>query len=554
MYEMKVLSSLIKVFSEEEPIEDLGMTNFSMFKNETFSFQIAYTKKEYFNEYVKVAVESDIKQCIRLREVILVPSRYPIHTHLPHDDYYLKTKPGMFPDLLRDLDDSKIQLVSYQWHSLWVDIEPCQDIKPGNHLIKFSLINLEDQEICSVETNVMIYPHKLLENKLIHTEWFHGDCIANYYGEEVFSERHWQLMENFIEIAVKRQCNMILTPIFTPPLDTVKGGERTTIQLIDIEVTPDGYCFNFDKFRRWVVMCQKVGMKYFELSHLFTQWGAIATPKIMAIKEGRYQRIFGWETPATSREYKVFLEQFLPTLIKEIKALNIQENTYFHISDEPELLQYESYKAAKEIVAPYLKDFKIIDAMSSYGFYELGVIDHPICATNHIQTFIDHKVKNMWSYYCTAQYNKVCNRFMAMPSARNRAYGLQLFKYDIEGILHWGYNFYNSQYSVYPINPYFDTDASMAFPSGDSFLVYPGANGKPEESIRIMVQNQAINDLRALILLAKYLGKKKTIELMEEGIEPITFENYPHNDLYYVKLRNKVNQLIHEYVVNEYGR
>lgn len=220
MYEMKVLSSLIKVFSEEEPIEDLGMTNFSMFKNETFSFQIAYTKKEYFNEYVKVEVESDIKQCIRLREVILVPSRYPIHTHLPHDDYYLKTKPGMFPDLLRDLDDSKIQLVSYQWHSLWVDIEPCQDIKPGNHLIKFSLINLEDQEICSVETNVMIYPHKLLENKLIHTEWFHGDCIANYYGEEVFSERHWQLMENFIEIAVKRQCNMILTPIFTPPLDT----------------------------------------------------------------------------------------------------------------------------------------------------------------------------------------------------------------------------------------------------------------------------------------------------------------------------------------------
>ena len=63
---------------------------------------------------------------------------------------------------------------------------------------------------------------------------------------------------------------------------------------------------------------------------------------------------------------------------------------------------------------------------------------------------------------------------------------MQLYKYKIIGILHWGYNFYNSQFSLEKINPYQVTDAGGAFPSGDAFLVYPGEDRHPEESIRMM--------------------------------------------------------------------
>lgn len=54
--------------------------------------------------------------------------------------------------------------------------------------------------------------------KVPHTEWFHSDCLANYYGEEVFSEEYWRIVENFVKTAVKHRYNMLLTPIFTPPL------------------------------------------------------------------------------------------------------------------------------------------------------------------------------------------------------------------------------------------------------------------------------------------------------------------------------------------------
>lgn len=95
--------------------------------------------------------------------------------------------------------------------------------------------------------------------------------------------------------------------------------------------------------------------------------------------------------------------------------------------------------------------------------------------------------------------------FHAMPSARNRVYGLQVYKYGIEGILHWGFNFYNSAFSLRHLNSYEVTDCDGSFPSGDAFLVYPGPDGVPEESIRLMVLYEAIQDHRALKLLEQYI-------------------------------------------------
>ena len=74
---------------------------------------------------------------------------------------------------------------------------------------------------------------------------------------------------------------MLLTPIFTPPLDTRVGGERRTIQLVDVYKNGDNYTFNFDKLARWVNMCKRANIEYYEISHLFTQWGCKHAPKIM---------------------------------------------------------------------------------------------------------------------------------------------------------------------------------------------------------------------------------------------------------------------------------
>jgi len=166
-------------------------------------------------------------------------------------------------------------------------------------------------------------------------------------------------------------------------------------------------------------------------------------------------------------------------------------------------------------------------------------------ANNHIDPFINAKVKGLWTYYCVAQYKDVSNLFIAMPSARNRIFGVQLYKYDIEGILQWGYNFYKSQYCGYNIDPYAVTDADGFAPAGDPFQVYPGKGGIPEESIRFMVTQQAIFDLRALKMLEGLTSKEYVMEIVEDSLaKPITFSVYPKTDAYIFALRDRVNREI----------
>lgn len=540
-YEMKLLSSLAKVFQDETPVYQPECLKLSALWGETVSFQAAYTGDFFMRERLDVRVVSPIEKWVRVRTVEQVPVGRATNGIV--DDNYLKTTSGLYPDLLRDLKDGKAVVCSHQWRSLWIDVDVTEEIKAGDYEIEIQLVK-EEETVCSAVMKVQVIGTALPKLDIMHTEWMHADCLADYYHVEVFSEEHWKILENYFHEYVKRGCNMMLTPLFTSPLDTAVGLERTTTQLIDVEVRDGEYRFGFEKMKRWVDLCKDCGIEYYEMSHLFSQWGAKYAPKIVATVDGREEKIFGWHTPAVG-EYTKFLQSFLPELIRKLREWGIAEVTYFHISDEPREEHLESFKAAKESLGNLLDGFHTFDALSSYEFYRHGLIDKPIPGNNEIEEFLAHGLTDMWTYYCTGQFYEVSNRFMSMPSARNRIYGVQLFKYDIIGILHWGYNFYNSQFSIEHINPYEVTDADNAFPSGDPFLVYPGSDGYPEESIRMMVHYEALTDLRALKLLASLTSKEHVMELIEgELAEPLTFKRYPKSDMYLITLRNRVNHEI----------
>lgn len=539
--EIKLVSSLVKVFSDETPVYQPECMYMTALKGETISFQAAVRGSDFEKIRAKVQVQSPIEDAICIRSVEYVPVGRACTSSV--DDNYLRTDSGMYPDLLRELQNEEVDIFPGRWRSVWLDIEITENITEGTYPVEVSFLK-EEEVLCSAAASVTVYNVTLPKQKLIHTEWMHIDCLADYYQVPVFSEAHWEILQNYLKEYTKRGCNMILTPLFTPPLDTAVGGERTTVQLIDVEVEKGTYKFGFERMKQFVDLCRSVGIEYFEMSHLFSQWGAKHPPKIMAKAGAKEEKIFGWHTPAIG-EYTNFLHQFLPQLTQKLKEWQIDDVTYFHLSDEPHVRDLETYRQAKESVAELLKEFHTFDALSSYEFYRHGLIDRPIPANNEIDEFIGHEVKDLWTYYCICQDYEVSNRFMSMPSLRNRIYGLQLFKYNIVGILHWGYNFYNSQYSLEHLNPYEVTDAGGAFPSGDSFLVYPGADKKPEESIRMMVHSQALNDLRACALLESLTSKEYVLDLIEGDLaEPLTFKRFPKSDLYLLQLRNRINKEI----------
>lgn len=543
-----LLSSLAKVLPNEKPTGAFYESPMCCL-NESFNFQIAYSSENpnWLHQYIHIEIDSKLKDYISISSVELVPSNFPCYAGADAD--YLMRTPGLLPDLLMPLKVPAVKVMPTQWRSLWFCLTPPADLTAGDYPVTISLKDGNGNIAAEHTFTLSILNTYLPKQNTIHTEWFHTDGIAQFYNVPVFSERYWDLVSNFMQTAAKHSVNMVLTPLFTPPLDTEVGGERLTVQLVDIELDDLGhYHFNFDKLAKWIKLATEAGMEYFEMSHLFTQWGANATPKIMVRVNGELQKRFGWHVAAKDESYKAFLEAFLPALKNFLDNQGLQGKCYFHISDEPSLDQIDNYKEAHDLVQGHLEGYPLMDALSNLEFYEKGIIDYPVCANDHITPFIEAKVPNLWAYYCCAQSVQVSNRFMALPSFRNRILGVQLYKYNIPGFLHWGYNFYNSHLSKRAINPFLVTDADMTFPSGDAFLVYPGEEGALE-SIRLKVLAEAFQDIRALELLESLTSREEVLALIEENTdEPITFSVYPRTETYLLKLREKVNAKIAELV------
>ena len=536
--EIKQVSSLERIFLDGKCTMN-EISGGAAFKGERISYQLAY-KSDTVVE-ADVTVKSELADYISVRSVGNVPSEIPIWED--HDDDYERTEPGLFPDVLFPLEDGYLAIKKQNWYSLWITADIPENIKTGNYDIEVTIAGdgFSESRTFTVEVMDAVLP----EQTLTYTNWFHADCIADYFNEPVFTERYWKILGEFMKTAVRTGMNMILTPIFTPPLDTKIGGERTTVQLVEISKTEDGFKFNFDKLRRWIKLALDCGFKYFEMAHLFSQWGAVATPKI--IVDGK--KLFGWDTKATSDEYVKFLNAFLPELITVLKEEKIDKATYFHVSDEPSTEQLESYKAAKNIIKDILKDFPIIDALSEYEFYENGTVDFPIPCTNCADEFVKKGYEHHWTYYCCGQREKVSNRFFAMPLARTRIIGVQLYLYAMEGFLQWGYNFYNAHHSLRHINPFLVTDADGTFPSGDSFMVYP-YNDSAIESIRSVVFYEALQDMRALQLWENLTDRKTVEKEIKRKFGKITFEDYPRGEENFNELRNLINENIKNALIN----
>jgi len=536
-FEIRALSSLSKVFADVE-LKDAPCHRASCLLGEVFSFQVAYRSVSLIKG-IEVEVESELKRYIEVRSVGLTPAEL---VGVAFDDDVLRTTPGLYPDPLYPIEEGVIAFPG-QWRAVWVTVRLPRRGLSGRYRIGLQL--KKDRAVLGkVAFTLEVIPVALPPQKLIHTSWFHTDCIATRYGVEVWSRAHWDLLEKYVRRAVAHGVNMLLTPIFTPPLDTQVGGERPTVQLVDVEKERDGYRFGFSRLKKWVEMVDGCGVKYFEISHLFTQWGAAHCPKIVARKGGKIRKIFGWKDKASGSKYRDFLDQFLPALVAFIDRQGLRKRCYFHVSDEPHKEHLEQFTRASAMVRRHLEGFPIIDALSSVEFYDQGLVRRPIPAIDHIEPFLERDIKDLWTYYCCSQWNQVSNRFFHMPSARNRILGTQLFKYGLTGFLQWGFNFWYSQYSIREIDPFRVTDAGHAFPAGDAFLVYPGEEA-PLDSIRAEVFHEGLQDQRALQLLEKLQGREKTVVLLEKGLkQEITMKTYPRDAAWLLQMRDRVNRKV----------
>ncbi|UFU06432.1 DUF4091 domain-containing protein [Ruania halotolerans] len=515
----RCVDSLEKVFADEAPRRASEGASLSGFLGERLSVQLAFLPPAAESleaiPRLRVGVDGVLAEHVRLSTVELVPATLVAFDG--HDDGYLRDTPGLYPDLLRPLPPDRVipPAVGY-WRAIWVDVVVDDPALAGQHDLTVVVSSDNTGEVLHrMQVPVTVHPIRLPPLDIVNSHWLHADCLADYYGVDVFSEEHWRILDHYVEALAAMRANSILTPTWTPPLDTAVGGTRTTVQLIEISDDGDGYQFGFDRLDRWLRMCARHGIHTLEIAHLFTQWGARATPAIdVATPNGTEQR-FGWHVPATDPRYRTLMEDLLPQL-RQYLAEHWEGDVFFHVSDEPRAEMLADYRRARDVVADLLEGARVADALSDFAFAREGVVATPIVATDHVQTFLDAGI-SPWVYHCVSQHRDVANRFIGLPSLRNRILGRQLFAARAPGFLHWGFNFWNTQYSVATVDPYHDTCAGGAFPAGDPFIVYPGADGRAVPSLRHRVFAQAMDDHRALQLLRELTDHATATSYIDQG-------------------------------------
>ena len=149
-YQIKLMSALAKVFPGQEPEEDPCCTGFTMLRGETFSFVAAYTcgggdgGRGNFDAVVRV--ESPAAEYCRIREIVPVPSLRPVNSCA--DSNYLRTQPGMYPDLLTEPAGGRITFTPGQFKSLWIDVEIPENGPYGDIPVAVVFASPEGEELC----------------------------------------------------------------------------------------------------------------------------------------------------------------------------------------------------------------------------------------------------------------------------------------------------------------------------------------------------------------------------------------------------------------------
>ncbi len=559
-------NSLIKVFPETD-LSEVKENKFTALKNEPFSFQLLYKLENpksasvpiyfrietdipinvYSTEYVKVLGDNDVNFPEKYDASLFADMLFPKKYNTPVVD---KGNPWC-RDFFEEGETLFLKASAKTTKALWISVnENGEDIAAGEHTVKFSFYKRRGNEfIGECTTSIKVVDARLPRQEFIYTNWFHCDCLSDFYGVEIFSDRFFEIFEDYVKTARKNGMNMLLMPTFTPPLDTAVGYERRTSQLVGVEKENDKYIFDFTPLKKYIDIAKKCGIEYFEHSHLFTQWGANACPKIMAVEKGEIKRIFGWNTPSDDKDYAEFLKQYLTELRSFLIAEDLYGKVLFHISDEPMSSHFESYKNAKTIIGDLIEGFMQGDALSEYSFYEKGLVEMPIVTNSEIDKFIG-KCDNLWCYYTGEQQGDLSNRTLLNSAERNRMIGIQMYYNNVKGFLHWAYNCYYDVMSNGLYDPKLNTEG-CGTAAGSAFFVYPAQNGTALQSVRQKVFHEALIDIRALKLFERLFGREKTNSIIEKHFGKVTFRTEAKSPEHIINFRNEVNEMIDKKVKGE---
>ena len=129
---IKLISSLEKCFLDDDIALKQEYKSGSCFKNEIFRFGCCYILDEICDNKrnAVLKVESPIAEYIDVRRVEQIPVQLPV-CRLNFDEDYLRTTPGLYPDLLLPIEKNPRVVLTNTLKSLFVEVDTKGEVQAG---------------------------------------------------------------------------------------------------------------------------------------------------------------------------------------------------------------------------------------------------------------------------------------------------------------------------------------------------------------------------------------------------------------------------------------
>ena len=205
------------------------------------------------------------------------------------------------------------------------------------------------------------------------------------------------------------------------------------------------------------------------------------------------------------------LTAYLKAMCAHLKAKGWLEYTFFTLVDEPHspedfALSHSISKIARKAV-PELKTFitkwptkEIIGAADVWciGALQPGQVNAALARGEMVEQY--------------PNWHMLIDR----PAMDRRMLGFQMYKYGLTGVLHYSLGDWRAPERL--LSPqYAYPDGRVLYGSG--LVMYPGADGEPEPSVRVDTVRDALDDFEYLMILKKLAAKRPNDPAAKEALE-----------------------------------
>lgn len=379
-----------------------------------------------------------------------------------------------------------------------------------------SLLFSDEELIFTQELSVNVLDYTLPDPKdytMFLDIWQHSSNVARQFGVPLWSDRHFQLLENVIaSLADLGQKSIMIVASDCPwcgwgtAIGSKDGSNFYEYSMIDaIKDTEGKLTCDFRNMQRYIDLCKNYAIDgEIALYGLLGVWNKDGFPRneVKDYSENISVRYFD-EADQTFKYMKTAEElvSYFSCIVTYFKETNQFEKLKI-ATDEPEIKDVESVNAFKVLInefkaiAPTIKIKMAIDREIAISHFidDLDTITLSFpCITKHSAINKQQTEKQYLWYVCNIPDKP--NTLVKNQLVEARVLGILNSLFDFDGLTRWAY-------CAWTANPREDIRYEIhGFPTGDFSLVYPAKNGEIERSLRVIQLKKGIIDYELLARL-----------------------------------------------------